>query len=339
MTYFWALILCHVALASVQSSSPLGQASPETPKIKNLEGTMLTYQQIDTEITKLMTKCQIPGLALAVIHDGKPVYVKSYGYRSVENMKPLETNTVMYGASLTKFTFAYLVMQLVDEGIIKLDQPIASYLKKPLPEYPKYADLVGDIRWKKLTPRILLNHSSGFPNFRFVNADGKLDFKFEPGTRYAYSGEGINLLQFVLEEGLGLNVGSEMQKRIFDRFMMKRTSMLWRDDFAPNMTNGYDQKGKVQGHSQRRNVRAAGSMDTTIDDYARFMAGFLRCEGLTASSRAEMLKPQLAITSAHQFPTLGTATSTAHRAIDLSSGLGFVLFNSPYGGGILQGRS
>jgi len=61
------------------------------------------------------------------------------------------------------------------------------------PEYPKYAELAGDPRWKRLTPRILLDHSPGFPNFRFLNPDGKLDFKFDPGTRYAYSGEGINL--------------------------------------------------------------------------------------------------------------------------------------------------
>ena len=51
---------------------------------------------------------------------------------------------------------------------------------------------------------------------------------FDPGTRYAYSGEGINLLQFVLETGVGLDVGREMQRRVFDRFGMKRTSMTWR---------------------------------------------------------------------------------------------------------------
>jgi CubicO group peptidase (beta-lactamase class C family) len=133
-----------------------------------------------------------------------------------------------YGASLTKAAFAYMVMQLVDEGRLELDAPIARYLPKPLPQYPKYADLASDARWERLTPRMLLSHTSGFPNFRFLNPDGKLDFKFDPGTRYAYSGEGINLLQFVLEAGLGLKVGQEMQRRVFDRFDMKRTSMVWR---------------------------------------------------------------------------------------------------------------
>src|SRR3954467_14727855 len=172
---------------------PLVAAPGPKPVWHRLDGRPRTPRQIDAEVEGQMAKGQVPGLALALIQDGQPVYVKAYGLRSVENKKPLETETVMYAASLTKLAFAYMVMQLVDEGIVKLDQPIGAYLKKPLPEYPKYAELAGDPRWKLLTPRMLLDHSPGFPNFRFLNPDGKLDFKFDPGTRYAYSGEGINL--------------------------------------------------------------------------------------------------------------------------------------------------
>ena len=60
------------------------------------------------------------------------------------------------------------------------------------------------------------------------------------------------MLQFVLEEGLGLNVGKEMQRRVFDRFGMTRTSMTWRDDFAPNVADGYDVNGKKEGHHPAR---------------------------------------------------------------------------------------
>lgn len=69
----------------------------------------------------------------------------------------------MYGASLAKFAFAYMVMQLVDERKIDLDRSIADYLPKPLPDFPFYEALKGDDRWRKLTPRILLSHTTASP--------------------------------------------------------------------------------------------------------------------------------------------------------------------------------
>jgi len=300
--------------------------------IHRLDAEKLTTVQIDAEIARLMKARQVPGLAVALIENGQPVFLKTYGVASVEKKQSLQSDTILYAASLTKLAFTYMVMQLVDEHLIDLDRPIAKYLPKPLPEYEKYADLASDERWRKLTPRILLDHTTGFPNFRFLNRDGKLDFKFDPGTRYAYSGEGINLLQFVLETGIGLDVGQEMQRRIFDRFDMKRTSMTWREDFALNHADGYDEHGKSEPHDRRESVRAAGSMDTTIQDYANFLAGFLRGEGLSAKARAEMLHPQIAIRSAHQFPTLETSENPAADArIGFSAGLGCVLFRGPFG--------
>ncbi|MEO7724205.1 MAG: serine hydrolase domain-containing protein [Chthoniobacterales bacterium] len=302
-----------------------------------LDGAPLTNSQIEVEIARLLKARHVTGLAVALIEDGKPVFVKTYGLANVEKKKPLAHDTILYAASLTKLAFTYMVMQLVDERVIDLDQSIAKYLPKPLPEYEKYADLANDERWRKLTPRILLDHTTGFPNFRFLNPDEKLDFKFDPGTRYAYSGEEYNLLQLVLEAGLGLDVGKEMQRRVFDHFGMKHTSMSWREDFSPNVADGYDEHGKMERHDRRGAVRAAGSMDTTIEDYAKFLAGFLRGEGLSAASRGEMLKPQIAIHSAHQFPTLEEAQNPPNVKIGLSSGLGCVLFQSPIGPAFYKG--
>ncbi|MDQ3197599.1 MAG: beta-lactamase family protein [Verrucomicrobiota bacterium] len=315
----------------------LAAAPGSAATFHRLDGTSLTTSQIDAEVARLMKERAVPGLAVALIEEGQPVFIKTYGFANVEHKRPLEKDTILYAASLTKLAFAYTVMQLVDEKVVDLDRSIAKDLPKPLPEYEKYGDLAGDERWRKLTPRILLDHTTGFPNFRFINADGKLDFKFEPGTRYAYSGEGINLLQFVLEAGLGLDLGKEMQKRVFDRFGMKRTSMTWRADFAPNFADGYDEHGKREPHDERESVRAAGSMDTTIEDYAKFLAGFLRGEGISAKGRAEMLRPQIAIKSAHQFPPLDPAENPANAEIKLSAGLGCVLFQSAAGPAFCKG--
>jgi CubicO group peptidase (beta-lactamase class C family) len=323
-------------LALALLAHPAFAASPK-PSIRRLEGRKLTAAQVDAAAVRLMKEADVPGLALALIDRGRPVYVKAYGLRNVAEAKPLQTETIMYGASLTKLAFAYLVMQLVDEQVLDLDKPIAAYLPKPLPEYPKYAELASDARWKTLTPRMLLDHTAGFPNFRFINADGKLDFKFDPGTRYAYSGEGINLLQFVLESGLSLDVAKEMQKRVFDRFGMTRTSMTWRDDFAGNLADGYAEDGKVEGHHPRGSVRAAGSMDTTIGDYAAFLSGLVRGEGLSPASRKEMVRAQIAITAAHQFPTLEKAVDPSLRQVGLASGLGAIVFHGPYGPAFYKG--
>ncbi|MDQ3524809.1 MAG: beta-lactamase family protein, partial [Chloroflexota bacterium] len=163
-----------------------------------------TEAALDAEVARVMAETRAKGLAIAVIDGGKVVHARSYGVRN-EAGAPLQTDTIMYGASLTKAAFAYMVIQLVDEGRIDLDRSIAEYLEQPLPAYPtedKYAPWVGladDDRWRKITPRILLTHSPGFSNFAFLERDGKLRIHFTPGSRYAYSGEGFILLQFVLE--------------------------------------------------------------------------------------------------------------------------------------------
>jgi CubicO group peptidase (beta-lactamase class C family) len=297
------------------------------------DGRGLSPGRVDAEVEALMARARVPGLALALIEDGQVVYRRTYGVRDLSTGAPLERDTVMYGASLTKGAFAYMCMQLVDEGRLDLDRPIAEYLPKPLPDYEDYADLAADPRWRKFTPRMLLSHTSGMPNFRWLNANEKLDIKFEPGSRYVYSGEGINLMQLVLEEGLRLDVGAEMQRRVFDRFGMTRTSMTWRDDFAGNNASGHDEEGKSVGHNARRNVRAAGSMDTTLDDFSRFLAGMARGDGLSRRARRELVGEQILIAQARQFPSDDptNAVGDANSRIGLAYGLGWGRWRSPYG--------
>lgn len=299
-------------------------------------------QKVDAAAHSAIERTGARGLAIAVVDGGKVAAVKTYGARNAAGA-PLEADTIMYGASITKTVFAYTVMQLADEGRIDLDKPIADYLPKPLPDYGNlepygnWGDLAGDERWRKLTARILLTHSAGFANFFFLEPDQKLKFHFDPGSRYAYSGEGIILLQFVLEKGLGIDVGAEMKKRVFDRLGMPNTSMIWRPDFAGNLADGWTEDGSVEPHDERGRVRAAGSMDTSIADLARFAAGLVRGEGLKRSSRAEMVRPQLPITTASQFPTIQPEAVPEKRWKDLAAGIGLVAFNGPQGRGFFKG--
>lgn len=297
---------------------------------------------IDAEVVRLMGASQAQGLALAVVDAGRVVHVGAYGKRNAAG-EPLLTDTVMYGASLTKAVFAYWVMQLVDEGKLDLDRPLANYLDRPLPDYPQdpksgpWRHLANEPRWRNLTARMLLTHSSGFANFAFLEPDRRLRMHFDPGTRYAYSGEGLILLQFVLEHGLKLDVGAEMQRRVFAPLGMARTSLMWRADFRPNLADGWTIEGKTEPHDERSKVRVAGSMDTTIADMARMAAACINGDGLSPAGLAELTKAQLPVTTATQFPTLQPELPPEKRRTDLASGLGVIVFNGPQGAGFYKG--
>jgi CubicO group peptidase (beta-lactamase class C family) len=293
--------------------------------------------RIDAQVRQLMLREHVNGLALAVIENGQVAHVSTFGHRNVERALPLTPRTIMYGASLTKTAFAYMLLQLVDERRLSLDASIADLLSRPLPDYKDYQDLRGDERWRQLTPRVLLTHSSGFANFAFLEPDRKLRFHFTPGSRYAYSGQGFYVLQLVLEQGLGLDVSKEMQRRVFDRFHMANTSMTWRADFAADFADGYRLDGTMEPHDERGSVRAAGSMDTSIEDQARMWAGIMRGEGISAAVRAELVRGHLPITSAQQFPTLTAADDPRNAQIKLAAGLGLVTFDGPQGPGWFKG--
>lgn len=321
-------ILAACALSVVS----LGQNAARTPiVVERLDGRKLTLREIDRTIYDLMDGARVTGLGIALVRDGRVVLQRSYGFRDAGKHYPLNPASVMYSASLTKAAFGYMVMQLVDEKIVDLDRPISQYLPMKLPAYNYYRDLASDSRWNRITPRILLSHTAGFPNSRGLNTDGKLDIKFDPGTRYAYSAEGINLMQFVLENGFGLNTGDEMQKRVFKRFGMNKTEMTWRADFADDLAVGHDEQGKVLGHPKRTRVSASGSMDTTVEDYALFLAGLARGDGLSAAGFKEMTRPQIAIHSLREFPTLLTTTTQDNDGIGLAYGIGWGVYDSPFG--------
>jgi CubicO group peptidase (beta-lactamase class C family) len=305
---------------------------------------------IDERMRSIMASTHANGMAVAVIDHGQVGYVNAFGIRDAKG-DPLTPTTIMYGASLTKTVFAYTVMQLVDQGRIKLDVPLKDDLDKPLPsygpdpvfpdKYGPYKDLAGDPRWEKITPRMCLTHSTGFSNFYFIEPDQKLLIHFDPGTHYSYSGEGFILLQFVIEhgrtaQGLGIDVG-DSTANIFHKLDMTRTSLTFLNSTETNVADGWDDKGQAQPHSQRKKVRAAGSMNTTISDFAKFAAALVRGDGLTAASHAEMTKPSLHIGTAGLFPMFAPDLPADQQRKDLAAGLGVVVFDGPQGHGFYKG--
>ena len=310
-----------------------GAAVAQSPAVARLDATKISPAEIDTTVTKLMQSAEVPGVGVAILNDGKVVFEKAYGVRDREKNLPLTPDSVMTAASLTKAAFAYLVMQLVQQGRFDLDKPVYQYLPKPLPDYPDYNDLKNDERYKRITARMLLSHSSGFPNWRAFEPDHTLRIHFEPGTHFAYSGEGIILLQLVVETITAKNLEDLMREMVFRPLGMNRTSMVWQPQFESDFANGYDEYGRSLGPQRRQKPDAAGSMQTTLHDYSLFVAAVMSGKGLSKKTREEMLRAQIRIRTEHEFPTIQnvSTTTTENDSIHLSYGLGWGLYWTPYG--------
>jgi CubicO group peptidase (beta-lactamase class C family) len=318
------LLVLAAALAALAKSE-------DQEGIKRLDGSRITPSEIDGTVIRLMKAAEVTGVGIAIFNDGTIAYLKAYGVRDKEKNLPLTIDSVMSAASFSKVAFAYMVMQLVDRGALDLDKPVYQYFPKLLPEYPNFKDLANDPRYRRITGRMLLSHTAGFPNWRWFNEDRKLNLNFEPGLRYAYSGEGMVLLQLVVEIVTKEPLEALMQEYVFQPFRMTRTSMVWQDRFENDYANGYDEYGRSLGPQKRESANAAGSMQTTIGDFSRFMQAVMLGKGLGKETWEKMLSPQIPISSKHQFPTLENETTEENKAIRLSYGLGWGLYWTPYG--------
>ncbi len=318
------LLVLAVALAALPKTE-------DQEGIKRLDGSRITPSEIDGTVIRLMKAAEVTGVGIAIFNDGTIAYLKAYGVRDKEKNLPLTIDSVMSAASFSKVAFAYMVMQLVDRGALDLDKPVYQYFPKLLPEYPNFKDLANDPRYRRITGRMLLSHTAGFPNWRWFNEDRKLNLNFEPGLRYAYSGEGMVLLQLVVEIVTKEPLEALMQEYVFQPFRMTRTSMVWQDRFENDYANGYDEYGRSLGPQKRESANAAGSMQTTIGDFSRFMQAVMLGKGLGKETWEEMLSSQIPISSKHQFPTLENETTEENKAIRLSYGLGWGLYWTPYG--------
>ena len=302
-------------------------------EITRPDGKRLSAEDIDRTVQQLIDTAEVTGLCIGIIQNNQPAYVKTYGYKNKTLNKFNSINTSFYAASFAKSLFAYMVMQLVDQRIIDLDKPLFHYLAKPLPEYENYKDLASDDRWKLITARHCLSHTTGFPNWRFLNPrdNQKLEIFFTPGSRYAYSGEGIYLLQMVIEVITGKDLESLAQSQVFTPFGMTMTSFVWQPAFASDYANGHNFEEDTFAVRRRGQASAAGSMQTTINDFTNFMSAVLQRKGISETSWKEMFSPQIGIYTKRQFPSLNNDTTSQNKAINLSYGLGWGLFNTNYG--------
>lgn len=251
----------------------------------NTAGTKSNIFDNDYEIQKWLQQNKVPTLGIGVINNGKLQEIKVFGELQPGVTAPY--NTIWNVASLTKPVTAIVTLKLVSLGKWDLDEPLNKYWTDP--------DIANDPQTKLLTTRILLSHQSGFPNWRFLNQSGKLDFKFTPGTQYQYSGEGFEYLRKALEKKFHKTLDQLADELLFKPLKMNDTRFTW-DDKADHSRYaiGYDNKGNPYEPTKNKKPNAADDLLTTIEDYGNFLCSVLNAEGLSLKVFTDMTAHQVA---------------------------------------------
>ena len=233
----------------------------------------------------------VPGIAMATLKHCEPAEAVVAGQASLDPLWAVTPATVFEAASLSKPVFAWLVMQLVDEKVIELDRPFA-----PTFDYARIPDKAA---YALLTPRMVLTHRSGLPNW----VDGDTDFpvrvtpipfRHPPGTAYSYSGEAFQLLQTFVEKKTGRTLQALFQDRL-GRWMPHST---FTRPLPPGTvpSRGYRSARQPDSGRDMTNLTdypmSAASLVTTAQDYARFLSLVCKREGLSRSAYDDMLRPQ-----------------------------------------------
>jgi CubicO group peptidase (beta-lactamase class C family) len=318
-------------LFSAWCFSASGFASPKkTTAIRRLDGTTISIAKAEEFARKTLAAAHVTGAQIVVMDQGQLIWSGAFGLRRQEPELLMDRETTMWAASITKSVFATYVMQLVERGEFQLDVPVAKMLPQPLDSYPAYretaSEIVHDPAWATVTPRMLLSHSSGLQNFASIEPDKKLHLHFKPGTSFLYSGEGINLVQFVIEQQKGKLLDELMQEALFTPLKMTRTGIIYRPEFASDVADRYDLNEKFRSQTKRFPARAAGSMTTSAEDLARFATALFDGSLLQAGTRSEMLTPVHQIRSLHEFPVAANeAPGKEAAAVGLAYGVGWGL--------------
>ena len=302
--------LCFLLLLCIQEQS-LGQKT-----VKNLMGQDVAVDSIDIFLETMMKQLKVPGASVVLINEGKVVYKTSKGFADVERQIKVTSQTIFEGASLSKPLFAYLVMKDVENGLLDLDKPLFQYLP--------YKDIAYDERYKKITARMVLSHTAGFPNWRSDSGGTKLKIKFAPGTSFEYSGEGYQYLVKVLAhihhtDDKGLE--AIFQQRIAQPLQMKFTKYIQDAYNLQNKAQPYDQGKRIQGEKVTNEFGAAYSVHTNAEDFSKWIMALLAGKGLSQSSYQALFKPQVTIPENSRYKQQGVVHWT----------LGFAEAHMPFG--------
>ncbi|WP_282014223.1 class A beta-lactamase-related serine hydrolase [Marinifilum flexuosum] len=237
----------------------------------------------DKKIEQLLIQHKIPSIAIGLIKNGNLQQIRTFGNK-ISN-QPISNNSIYKVASLTKPITAFVVLKLIDEGYWSLDEPVSKYFTDKDIEHSKYLN--------KLTTRHILSHQSGFPNWRYLTDSKKLSFQFEPGTKWQYSGEGIEYLRKAIEKKFNRPFEDIAQEKLFNPLGMNNTYFYWTDKIDEKQyAVEHDENGKPINYEKHTVANASANLLTTVEDYSKFLVYVLNGAGLSKINYAEFLKAQ-----------------------------------------------
>ncbi|ASK30020.1 hypothetical protein CEY12_07815 [Chryseobacterium sp. T16E-39] len=238
----------------------------------------------DQTLENWLKENKIPTVGIGIIENWELKQIKVFG--EIQKGIKAPRNTYFNVASLTKPVTAMVALRLISLGKWKLDEPLDQYWIDP--------DLVNDLRYKKLTTRIILSHQTGFPNWRWMNTDKKLSFQFDPGTKYQYSGEGFEYLRKALEKKFKKPLEQLARELIFQPLKMNDTNYIWdQNTDESRFAIGYNNGGQPYPTEKRETANAADDLHTTVEDYGNFLISTMKGKGLEPEVFQEMIKKQV----------------------------------------------
>ncbi len=197
--------------------------------------------KIDDLVLREMKKSDAPGMSVAVIQNGKVIKLKGYGYANVEHQVRVTPATVFEIGSIGKMFTASLVMKLVEDGKVKLDESIRTYL----PEAPP--------AWGKVTVRHMLTHTSGITRDNPKSFDTKRDYteadalnmqtefplEFQPGEKWSYSNVAYAMLGYMCAKVKGKDRGDLLSELLFNPAGMPTARIISDSEIVKNRAAGY----------------------------------------------------------------------------------------------------
>ncbi|MEO6390658.1 MAG: serine hydrolase domain-containing protein [Pyrinomonadaceae bacterium] len=288
-------------------------------------------QSIDEFVNQQMAQRHIPGLAVAVIRDGKVVVAKGFGKANVELDVPATENTVFQLASVTKQFTATAILLLVQDGKLALDDKVSARV----PNLPA--------AWANVTIRQLLTHTSGVKNYTETKDFGKrsrYDFTqdemlklvadapldFPSGSKFNYSNTGYFLLGLVIEKASGKLYGEFVQQRIFQPLGMTATRFNDIHAIVKNRAAGYSWDGKVLQNADFASPTqpfSAGGLISTITDMIKWDAA-LNSDKILPKAVLESMWTATKLTDGSETGYgfgWGVQTKKGHRVISHSGGI------------------
>lgn len=266
---------------------PVNSLSQPAKKKFTTRQTNISPNELSEKINRWQQALNIPNVAIGIINNGKVETAKVFG-NSI-NGTPAPSNVIFEVASVTKVVFSTLVLKLVEAKQWDLDEPLYHYYTDP--------DVAANPYSRVLTARHVLSQQSGFDNWRWMNETGKLAFNFKPGTKFNYSGEGMEYLRLAIEHKFNRPLQALADSILFKPWQMTSTWHAW--DGKANFNryaHMYDVDGKeIVKTDYSIQASAAAGLTTTIGDMCRFGLEVIKGAQLSPALYKQMVTPQVVI--------------------------------------------